>query len=72
MTKTSSYAKTRKDIHPELLGKKVKFNHRREGAIRGTIIETDKDTFVMATQRDPCLRWRLSYATLQNGSVEYL
>tara|TARA_R100000808_G_C2154691_1_gene165907 strand:+ start:6915 stop:7133 length:219 start_codon:yes stop_codon:yes gene_type:complete len=72
MIKKSVYAKSRKERRPELIGKKIKYNHRREGTIRGIIVETDVDTYVMASDMDPCIRWRLHYDTLENGVAEYL
>ena len=71
MVKKNIYTKNRKNTRPELIGKKVRFTHQRHGIIRGMIVETDKDTYVMATDLDRTIRWRLTYPTLENGTVEY-
>ena len=52
----------------KLLGQKVRYNHR-SGVIRGTVVEVDNKTFVIATLLDETIRFRLPHSFLKNSQV---
>ena len=54
----------------KLLGHKVQYNHR-SGVVRGTIVEVDDKTFVIATLLDETIRFRVPHAFLRDSQVRF-
>tara|TARA_Y100000310_G_C20364234_1_gene660421 strand:+ start:474 stop:677 length:204 start_codon:yes stop_codon:yes gene_type:complete len=52
----------------DLLGQKVQFAHHG-GITRGTIVEVDNKTFVIATLLDETIRFRMPYSFLKDSKV---